>query len=193
MINKTCQLCFKEYSTYDKQSKFCSQQCYYKGGTHNGKVVTEETRQKLREINLGKKYSIATKQKHSRASKKMWKNEEFRLKAAIRNSGKGNGMYGKKHTKEAKNSISILNSKDRSSNYFLHSIKINIIKKMGMVCEWCNKKINYKEINMHHLDRDRKNNNEDNLVLLCQKCHRGKAHKDFYEKQKHDKSGKYTK
>lgn len=45
-----------------------------------GRVFSEEWKQKIREANLGKKYSQETKNKHSIASKKMWKNPEFAKK-----------------------------------------------------------------------------------------------------------------
>ena len=57
-------------------------------GGSNGKL-TKETKQKLREVNLGKHLTEETKQKISKES-----------------SGENNGMYGKHHTEESKKKMS---------------------------------------------------------------------------------------
>jgi hypothetical protein len=50
-----------------------------------------------------------------------------------------------------------------------------LIKERGEACERC--KILVVPVEMHHIDNDNRNNRDDNLILLCKKCHRGK-HKD---------------
>ena len=59
------------------------------GQGNSGKIVSEETRKKLREINLGKKYS-----------------EETRAKLRKINGGKNHPLYGKKHSEKTKKLIS---------------------------------------------------------------------------------------
>lgn len=51
----------------------------------------------------------------------------------------------------------------------LNLIKHYLIFKRGSLCEICRKKTVEQ---MHHCDRDRYNNREANLVLLCGDCHR---------------------
>ena len=50
------------------------------------------------------------------------------------------------------------------------ALKIRLLKKKGKNCERCtyNK---YKILQVHHKDRDRNNNNLDNLELVCPNCH----------------------
>lgn len=60
-----------------------------------GHIVSEETREKLRQANLGKKISPEAKRKISEASKKMWESEEMRKEQSLRSSGR-------KHTPEAR-------------------------------------------------------------------------------------------
>lgn len=53
-------------------------------------------------------------------------------------------------------------------------VKEVLAKKRGWVCEhckqseWFNKPI---PMECHHIDKDRTNNGEDNLMLLCRNCH----------------------
>lgn len=50
------------------------------------------------------------------------------------------------------------------------SIKLRVFASRGQLCERCG--YDKKEIlNVHHKDRDRKNNNLSNLELLCPNCH----------------------
>lgn len=81
------------------------------GGKGVGKM-SEETKQKLRELNLGeknafygKKHTEESLQKQSiiKLGKKM--SEDTKLKLSKLNLGEKNSFYGKKHTEEVKNKI----------------------------------------------------------------------------------------
>ena len=48
-----------------------------------------------------------------------------------------------------------------------------VILKRDTICLGCGKKDG--KLNVHHIDKNWKNNNLDNLILLCNKCH-GKVH-----------------
>lgn len=50
------------------------------------------------------------------------------------------------------------------------SLKLKLMKEKGKNCELCtyNK---YEILQVHHKDRDRKNNNLENLQLICPNCH----------------------
>lgn len=56
------------------------------GHLHKGKILSEETRSKISESRLNNPISLSKEQKR---------------KISDRNSGKGNGMYGKKHSDES--------------------------------------------------------------------------------------------
>lgn len=52
--------------------------------------------------------------------------------------------------------------------------KLKLIEKQNNACLICNcdlTKISNENIHLHHIDRDINNQNEDNLCLLCSKCH----------------------
>lgn len=59
---------------------------------------------------------------------------------------------------------------------YIRKLAINAVLKSGRhidICEHCGKletKINF--IDIHHIDRNRKNNNPENLIVLCRNCHR---------------------
>jgi len=80
------------------------------GNGSSGKIVSGETRKKLRDINLGKKYSEETKEKlrkikggknHPLYGKKH-SEETKKIQSQIK-LGKNNPFYGKKHSQEWKN------------------------------------------------------------------------------------------
>jgi len=82
------------------------------GQGNSGKIVSEETRKKLREANLGKKYSEETKAKlrkikggknHPLYGKKH-SDETKKLQSEVK-LGKNNPFYGKKHNQEWKDMI----------------------------------------------------------------------------------------
>lgn len=53
-------------------------------------------------------------------------------------------------------------------------IKAVLADKRGWECEHCNKSEWYGKpipLECHHIDKDRTNNSEDNLQLLCRNCH----------------------
>ena len=51
-----------------------------------------------------------------------------------------------------------------------HSLKIKLLKKRGRGCEQCNYD-KYEILQIHHKDRNKNNNNINNLELLCPNCH----------------------
>ena len=70
------------------------------GQGNSGKIVSEETRKKLREINLGKKYS-----------------EETRAKLREIKGGKKHPLYGKKHSDKTKKLMSNLQKGEKNNFY----------------------------------------------------------------------------
>lgn len=50
------------------------------------------------------------------------------------------------------------------------ALKIRLLKERGNKCERCNYK-KYQILEIHHKNKDRKNNNLENLLLICPNCH----------------------
>ena len=44
-----------------------------------------------------------------------------------------------------------------------------ILRRDNYQCQFC---FNNKKLEIHHLDQNRKNNKDTNLLVLCQECHR---------------------
>jgi 5-methylcytosine-specific restriction endonuclease McrA len=58
--------------------------------------------------------------------------------------------------------------KDKAVKF--RSLKIRILKERGGKCERCNYS-KYEILQVHHKDRNRLNNNLENLELICPNCH----------------------
>jgi hypothetical protein len=146
----------------------------HKKGTYAGKNNgfyglhhTEESNKKNREAHLGRKASEETKSKMS-----LWH---------LQNSN----WIGKKHTEETKRKQSIVKSGINNptfnnwSSRFPYSIewrrelKDKIRQRDHNICQLCHKDID--EIGVgwatHHIDYDKNNCDEENLILLCKRCH----------------------
>ena len=111
--------------------------------------------------------------------------------------GKSNPFYGKKHTEETKNKISVAMKNHKQSeetiqkripkisgvnhynwkggislqkyNSKFHSIKKEIKKRDDYFCAVCMKQC--KVLDCHHIDYNKENNNQKNLISLCKVCH----------------------
>ncbi|MFP5109624.1 HNH endonuclease signature motif containing protein [Neobacillus sp. C211] len=51
-----------------------------------------------------------------------------------------------------------------------------IIEERGFCCEKCGNAFDPKMLEVHHRDKNRKNNEPDNLEVLCKTCHHGDRH-----------------
>jgi hypothetical protein len=122
--------------------------------------------------------------------KKLSQTAKTRLK-----NPENNGMFGKKHTEEAKRKMSDTRIKKGStkgenngnwqggiwdnpySSKFNNSLKAQIRYRDNNECQICSKsakqeitEINH-ELAVHHIDYNKQNCAETNLVTLCNKCH----------------------
>jgi hypothetical protein len=109
----------------------------------------------------------------------------------------------KTQTEETKNKISESLSGEKSylwkggiskGSYgpeFNNRLKNKIRKRDGYTCQRCHihqddipMKYNYiTKLDVHHLDSNKQNNNEDNLISLCRSCHTIEGHKETRTKQ----------
>ena len=151
------------------------------GGSDKGEV-SESTKQKLRDANIGKKASVETKQKISDANRgennsfygkthsteaiakiiaanlgrTFVTSEETKKKIGQANAGENNGMFGKKHTDEVK-----LNFKDRAkARHWLgkkfsdeHKAHLSIER----TCPHCSKVGKGNAMIRHHMDNCKQN------------------------------------
>lgn len=88
-------------------------------------------------------------------------------------------------------------TRQRVSQIALNYIKLltendreEILYRDHYTCQWkevCKGKFKKKDLQIHHIDRDSKNNNPDNLLTLCNKCH-----KHWHAILDEDKLKKYT-
>jgi len=54
---------------------------------------------------------------------------------------------------------------------FTEALKILIRKRDNCRCRKCNKKKDYRELDVHHIDYNKQNCKKNNLITLCKKCH----------------------
>ena len=166
----TCMLCKRKRGEY-KGEKHPS---YLNGTFSKAKEHKCELCGKKR---LNSKYQYC----HSCAAKMLWKKTDFRLKN--RRDGENNSMYGKNHTEESKSKMS-LSAGGNGTPYdyedyfcFTENLKKKIRKRDSYTCQACgileeeHLIINGLSLSIHHIDYDKKNNEEDNLISLCSQCH----------------------
>ena len=85
-------------------------------GLHN---MTEERKQYLREINLGRTHSLEARQQMSESQQQRW-TDELREEWSVKLSGEGNPMYGKHHSEETKALLSEMFSGENGPMYGKH-------------------------------------------------------------------------
>jgi len=94
--------------------------------------------------------------------------------------GENNPFYNKQHTKKwsreqslRKGGTGIPGELSEYGVEFTYELKEKIRNKSNRLCVKCSKteKDNKKKLEIHHIDYDKLNNSEDNLVALCKSCH----------------------
>jgi len=144
----------------------------------------------------GKKHSDETKLRIALKNKGKKSSEDKKRKLSKLFSGEGNPFYGKKHTYESRAKISenhpdhsgeknpnFANGEkikgDRNPNWqggisygdygkeFTEELKTAIRKRDGFKCKICDKN----GYDVHHIDYNKKNNLQENLINLCRSCH----------------------
>ena len=147
---------------------------------------TKETRQRMREKGKLRKPPMRGKKQ----------SEEAKQKRRETSIGENNPFYGKKHTKETRQLM-----KEKHANFngknnpnwqngisfepyspeFNKEIKQIILKRDNYTCQNPNCEHLSKKLDIHHIDYDKQNNNTENLITLCAKCHtKTNFNRDFY-------------
>lgn len=133
-----------------------------KNNPNFGKKHSKETREKIRQARLGTKASADTKEKLSQAHKGRKKSRIWKLNIS------------KALTNNPKVILHLIGSKNPN---YKHGSFVNerIYRKLidTSICSNCKTKDGV--IDVHHKNGNHKDNNPDNLISLCHKCH-GKFH-----------------
>ncbi len=139
---------------------------YWYGKKRNGELnprygsrLTKETKEKIRKKAIGRKATKETKERLSKIVIERYKDPVERMKSS--QPGEKNGNW--------KDGI----SKEPYGFDFTEELKEQIRKRDNYICQECKyseKQLGYK-LSVHHIDYDKKNNREDNLLSLCKSCH----------------------
>ena len=116
--------------------------------------------------------------------------DKTKVKIGKANSGKNNGMYGKKmplksRIKESlsKGGTGIPYENNKYPVEFFQ-IRLKILKRDNYICQKCFEYGN----EVHHIDYNKDNNKEDNLICLCHRCNckvnkNRKYWKEYFKKE----------
>lgn len=132
-----------------------------------GKNHTELAKQKNREAHLGTKMSKEARKKMSESHRR------------------NNVWLGRKHTEETRHKQSIVKSGANNPTWnnwssifpyaleWRRELKLKIKQRDNNICQLCYKNIDEIGIGWatHHIDYDKNNCDEENLILLCKRCH----------------------
>ncbi len=139
------------------------------------RIISEETRKKLRLIWKGRKHTEETKKKMSLAKKGHKISEEHKRKVGLAHKG----IWDKEKNPNWHGGIS---SRGYLSE-FNKKLKEQIRKRDNFRCQQCFRhqgelfkkckdgKMRLYKLNIHHIDFNKKNNNPNNLISLCDTCH----------------------
>ncbi len=144
-----------------------------------GRVFTEEHCKNLSQSLKGhipwNKNTIGLQQSHRKGISlidEYGKEKAKKIKTLMKENGKR--LWKDRHDELV---LNMNNKKSKTSNkpflFYNRRIKINMQSKdNNIICEKCNKCINgYKHVHCHHIDKNYKNNNLNNLMILCARCH----------------------
>lgn len=182
MIIKNCLTCnnkfIKNYNCSKIQwekTKFCSKKCYYKSklghkGYWLGKKRSQAVKDTIRKANIGQipwnkgiPCSEDTKKKISQHRRGYPKSP----KAYCFPKGKENNNYGKDMSGFKNYNWKGGKSFELYGLDWTKLLKHSIRTRDSFVCKICEKN----GWMVHHIDYNKKNNNPNNLITLCHKCH----------------------
>ena len=139
------------------------------------KGVFKHSQETRRKISLsGKKIWTKEKRKqHSETLKVSWQNEILIKEASIRNSGERNYFYGKHFKLEQHPNWRGGKSFEIYPLGWNRTFKEQIRYRDGYKCQICGKPEveSYRKLDVHHIDYNKKNIKDKNLITLCQSCH----------------------
>ena len=109
----------------------------------------------------------------------------------LNTKGRNNPRYNKKISKNTRRKLSLSHggtgvpyeNLEYPAEFF--NIRKQIRKRDNYICQICSKtqKQNNRALDVHHIDYDKKNNKEGNLITLCQSCHmKTNANRNYWKK-----------
>lgn len=167
----------------DKHKKTCKcSACKAKRGEYKGKDNpffgkhhTEEAKRKMSKGHKGQKKKPFTKLhiKNLSKSKLGKKNAMYGLK------GKLSPSYGSKRSNKCRKKMSLLRGgtgipyENRNYSDLFYNIINKIRQRDNYLCQLCDKteEKNGRKLDVHHIDYNKENCKEENLISLCQVCH----------------------
>ncbi|MCK9371331.1 HNH endonuclease [Candidatus Dojkabacteria bacterium] len=200
-ILSTCQNCKREFITWEAwikkgAGKNCSRECYWKSKKGMASYV-RTPEHKLKMSSLIKANPCVLKA-----------SEHFKK---LNHSKKGKcieEIYGIEKATKIREKLRITLTGSNNPNYidgrsflpyapdFTKLLKEKIIERDGKICkgcgleqeELCVKDVFGRGLTIHHIDYDKSNNKEFNLISLCRKCNSGangnrEYYKNYYGKQ----------
>jgi len=170
-----------------------------------GRHHTDETKGKISKTLMGHSHLEETKKKISKVLKNLGKTSEFRER--MRNINLGRRLpisqrikislsnMGKRHTEEAKRKMSEASKGEKSSSWrggisalpypFIwdnKEFKQYILERDNYQCQnpYCKGKIF--DLDRHHIDHNKQNCNEKNLIVLCRSCNsKANFNREYWE------------
>jgi len=146
----------------------------------------------------GKKHSGKTKRKMSKAQKgningfkkgsTPWNKGLKCPKISESQTGENNSFWNKHHSEEFKRKISLVHLGEKNHNWrggisfepygleFDNDLKLKTRRRDSFICQLCGDKENGRNLDAHHIDYNKQNNNPENLISLCVPCHRKTNH-----------------
>ncbi len=147
--------------------------------SQRGKVLSEETRRRISKAtsgesnpNFGKNHSEEIRRKISESTRGKVLSEEHKRKISEAN-------IGRVHSEETKKKMSGKNNHQWKggtsflpySQLFETVMKEYVKERDSYTCQFCDAKQNGKAHAVHHIDHDKENDCERNLITLCELCH----------------------
>lgn len=141
-----------------------------------GRIFSEEHRRNISMGSKGKKVSKETRKKRSQIMKKKWKNEKFREDMIKKSIGRKQSIETiNKRIKRGQEHYNWLGgiSFEPYGLDFNKKLREQIRKRDDYICQECYIHQNNLKgrLIVHHIDYNKKNNNLNNLISLCRKCH----------------------
>lgn len=195
-IIKECPTCKQPFKSFlSANRKYCSRKCTPRLGKPSkvGKInrVCEQCRADFSvypsqiKKGGGKFCSLSCGTTYRNKTNNPSKRPEVREKISKNHadvSGKNNPMYGVR-PKTYKNGYT-----NSGKNYY----RFIAFNSFPSICNRCGLEAPEKQLEIHHKDRNRKNNELINLEVLCAKCHK-EEHKGEFAREKDKKTGRFLK